>query len=209
MKSSRRLPREEVRRPNHRLYSAPKRHYNRIMTDFAVITAVGGDRVGIVDEVTNAFVDQRCNIEESRMAVLGGEFAMILLVSGAAEDIAELRRRIERTSSELGLSMTIKPTKPTPTPSNARPYLLESISLDEPGIVHAVTSILRKYGVNIEDLETETTSAPWTGAAMFVMKSRISIPASVSVGRLKDEIEELAGRRDLDIKMEPIIAAPT
>lgn len=178
-------------------------------SDFAVITAVGSDRVGIVDDVTNAFVDKRCNIEESRMAVLGGEFAMILLVSGKQADLEDLRLRIGEIADSLGLAITVKTTRSPEAASGARPYLLESISLDEPGIVHSITSLLRRFEVNIEDLETETTSAPWTGAPMFVMKSRISVPATVSIVQLREEIDDLAEERDLDIKMEPLAIYPT
>jgi len=179
------------------------------MSEFAVITAVGSDRVGIVDDVTNAFVDQKCNIEESRMAVLGGEFAMILLVSGEPAALVRLRERIDATGDDLGLTITVKSTSSPDAPSGARPYLLESISLDEPGIVHSITSLLRRFQINIEDLETDTTSAPWTGAPMFVMKSRISVPATVSIVELREEIERLAEERDLDIKMAPIAVLPT
>ena len=47
---------------------------------YAVLTAIGPDRVGIVDDVSGAVSEGSCNIEESKMAVLGGEFAVIMLV---------------------------------------------------------------------------------------------------------------------------------
>lgn len=174
------------------------------MNEYAVITAMGSDRIGLVDDITEAFESRQCNIEESRMALLGGEFAIVLLVSGSAENLAALEEGIEATGTELGLTIHVKPTtSPHPSPE-ARPYLIESISLDSPGIVHAITSILRGYEVNIEDLETDTTSAPFTGAPMFVLKARISVPARVSVNHLRERIESLAEERDLDITMQPI-----
>ena len=177
------------------------------MKQHAVLTALGKDRVGIVDDITNAILEARCNLEESRMAVLGGEFAAILLVSGEADTIEELLADVNDLGSRLDLLIERKSTEPPNMDSSARPYLIESVSLDTPGIAHSVTSLLRKYQINIETLETDTTAAPWTGAPMFIMKTRVSIPQSVSLTRLKDEIEELASEQDLDIRLIPVTSS--
>ena len=52
------------------------------MNQLIVITALGGDRAGVVHELTRAVLDCGGNIVESRMTALGSEFAMLLLVSG-------------------------------------------------------------------------------------------------------------------------------
>ena len=137
------------------------------------------------------------------MAVLGGEFAAILLVSGEDQAVEALVGDMQLMGEKLELHIELKSTGAPKSDIAARPYIIESISLDTPGIVHSITSLLRKYSVNIEDLETDTTAAPWTGAPMFVMKTRVNIPASISLARLKDEIDELASDQDLDIKLIP------
>ena len=53
------------------------------VTHFAV-TAVGADRPGIVAAVTGAFVDHGCNLEDSSMTILRGQFAMMLVVDAPA-----------------------------------------------------------------------------------------------------------------------------
>ena len=178
------------------------------MRGFAILTAIGSDRVGIVDDLTTLILDKHCNIEESRMAVLGGEFAVMLLLSGSQEDIKALIEASEGISGELGLHITIKPTvEPKPHPQ-MRPYMIESVSLDTPGIVHAITALLRRHQINIENMETDTTAAPWTGAPMFVMRGRISIPPEVSLATLREEIEVLESEQNLDIKLIPVTVAP-
>ena len=52
-----------------------------------VITALGEDRPGIVDELSSVLSKKQLNIEDSRMSVLGGEFAILMLVSGASNSI--------------------------------------------------------------------------------------------------------------------------
>ena len=60
------------------------------MSEHLVITALGDDRPGIVDELSNALFRRDLNIEDSRMSVLGGEFAVLLLVSGSVQAIRAL-----------------------------------------------------------------------------------------------------------------------
>jgi len=178
------------------------------MKRHAVLTAAGRDRVGIVDDISAAILEHSCNIEESRMALLGGEFVSILLVSGENDELQRFLGELPALGKRLGLVMEQRSTEPPRVDSGERPYLIESISLDTPGIVHAVTSILRRHTINIHDLETETSSAPWTGAAMFVMKARLSIPANVSVKKLRTELDELSLEHDLDITLQAISVNP-
>ena len=49
------------------------------MTQYAVLTAVGPDKPGLVDAISTFILDHQCNMEDSRMGVLGGEFAMLIL----------------------------------------------------------------------------------------------------------------------------------
>jgi len=174
------------------------------MKGHAILTAIGSDRVGIVDDLTTSILDKRCNIEESRMAVLGGEFAVILLLSGDSGDIESLIEETPKMAEPLDLHISMKETVAPKADSNLRPYMIESVSLDIPGIVHSITSLLRRHGINIEDLETDTTAAPWTGAPMFVMRVRISVPPSVSLASLREEIETLEAEQNLDVKLTPI-----
>ncbi len=173
---------------------------------FAVLTAIGPDRVGIVDDISGLVVERACNIEESKMAVLGGEFAVIMLVSGDAPAMESLARSLVDRGERLGLRIEWRATSAPRAEESGRPYLLEAVSLDSPGIVHAVTAVLRRHGVNIEDLETDTGAAPWTGAPMFRMKAHLVISPSVSIARLKEELGLLQNAQDLDITLKPMFA---
>ena len=114
-------------------------------TGFVVLTAVGPDRVGIVDDIAGAVPASGCNIEESKMAVLGGEFAVIMLVSGPAASVEALTRSLPALGGKLGLQLECRPTHEPRVEEKGRPYLLKAVSLDTPGIVHSVTAILRRH----------------------------------------------------------------
>ncbi len=173
------------------------------LSGYKVITAVGADRVGIADDLAEIVTRNRCNIEESKMAVLGGEFAVIMLVSGEPEDLHSLSEEIHQRENKLGLQIFVKNTSGPTIPSGGIPYILQTTSQDTPGIVHAVTSILRRYNINIEDLETETSFAPWSGAPLFHMHARILIPHGVPVHTLKEELLSLEMQQDLHVELKP------
>ena len=178
------------------------------MKVYAVISAMGTDRVGLVDDLSDAILAHNCNVEESRMAVLGGEFAAIVLASGEPDPVSALVEGLPAQAGSIGLHVEAKTTTAPRLDAESRPYLVECVSLDSPGIVHAITSLLRRHQINVEDLETDTTSAPWTGAPQFVMRARVSIPARVSLSRLRDEFDDLASEQDLDIRLAPVSTVP-
>ncbi len=171
-----------------------------------MLTAVGADRVGIVDDISGAVTSGGCNIEESKMAVLGGEFAVIMLVSGPAPSVDALDRSLPSLGEKLGLRVTSQRTHEPRAEERGRPYLLKAVSLDTPGIVHSVTALLRRFDVNIEDMETETALAPWTGAPMFRLSAHLVVGPTVSVNDLKRELAHLQQQQDLDVVLKPVFA---
>src|SRR5512133_978234 len=61
-----------------------------------LVTAVGPDRVGFVDEITGVLVSNGANVEESRMARLTGEFAALLLVQVPDNRVEQLTRELDK-----------------------------------------------------------------------------------------------------------------
>ncbi|AEJ19167.1 glycine cleavage system protein R [Gracilinema caldarium] len=173
------------------------------MKQQVLVTAVGKDRIGIVDDLSKEILDRSCNIEESRMALLGGDFAILLLISGPADRLARLIKDKNLLENRLQLTIQMGYTAASPNTINAIPYILESSSLDTPGIVHSVSTVLRRYGINITDLETNTESAPMTGAPLFIIKAQLLIPTDVSIISLRKELEELELNYNLDLRLRP------
>lgn len=171
---------------------------------YAVVSTIGKDRIGIVDDLSDSILEMECNVEESRMAVLGGEFAIILLISGKPDYLDNLVAKLPKTLEEIGLRAEVKLTTAPRPDTESRPYMLECVSLDTPGIVHSVSSLLRKHNINVEAMETDTASAPWTGAPLFILRARVSIPSTESLSRIRDEIDDLASEQDLDITIKPV-----
>jgi glycine cleavage system transcriptional repressor len=172
---------------------------------YAVFSAIGADRVGIVDDISALVSEAGGNIEESKMSVLGGEFAVMMLVSMEASALEALISRMEEIEARLSLKVGVKRTRESSPPERGRPYALETVSLDGQGIVHAVSAVLRRHGINIEELETRTDRAPLTGAPLFRMKANVVLGHGVAIGPLRRELEALQAVQDLDILLTPLV----
>ncbi len=172
---------------------------------YAVLSTVGSDRKGMADDIANIAEEYNCNIEDSKMSVLGGEFASIMLLSGNTESIENLILNAGKIGGVLDLSINIQETSRPDSSHQGIPYLLESISMDTPGIVHLITKHLRELSINIEELETDKTAAPLSGTPMFHMRAQIIIPASVSISDLKEHLLAIEQEKNLDINLKAMI----
>jgi len=173
---------------------------------YIVLTALGSDRVGIVDDISAAVAEAGCNVEESKMAVLGGEFALMMLVSGPSTSVDSLSQSLPALGGKFGLTVGYRPTREPRAEAKGRPYLLKAVSLDTPGILHAVSAVIRHHSINIEDMETATNPAPWTGAPMFQLSARVVIGPAVSLAKFKEDLQRLQTEHDLDVVLKPVFA---
>ncbi len=171
--------------------------------NFLVITACGEDKVGIVDQLTQTICDNGCNIEESRMSLLGGQFAAIILISGPWNNIAKLESSLDKLAKELKLNLIQQQTQPRASNKNMMPYQVEVIAMDHPGIVSKLSSFFAQNTININELETETYPAPHTGTPMFSVNIMISIPATLPIGDLRQRFMEYCDDMNLDASLEP------
>lgn len=122
------------------------------MAELAV-TAVGADRPGIVAAVAKVLHERGGNVEDSAMTILGGHFAIVLIV--ATEDGPDdLRAALEDATRSLGLVISVSRAEGERRPNEAT-HLLSVYGADRPGIVAGVTAALAELRANITDLETQ------------------------------------------------------
>ncbi|MBB6481697.1 glycine cleavage system protein R [Spirochaeta isovalerica] len=172
--------------------------------EYAVLSTLGPDRKGMADDIANIAIEYNCNIEDSKMAVLGGEFAVIMLLSGEESSIAKLISRADELGERFQMTFNIKKTTAPHSVTQGIPYVLESVSMDTPGIVHAITRYLRELSINIEDLETEKSAAPLSGTPMFHMRAYIVIPSSVNLSDFREKLADIEHEKNLDIHLKAL-----
>ncbi len=172
------------------------------MTTKLVISALGADRPGIVDELSNIIHNHALNIEDSRMTVLGGEFAILLLVAGEQSSLNALQSQLNNIEQALQMRLLIKATTEAKTIDRKIPYSVEVTALDNPGIVHNITSFFSGRNISIVNLQTESYSAPHTGSPMFALHMTVGISAETNIAQLREEFMEACDELNLDAELK-------
>jgi glycine cleavage system transcriptional repressor len=174
---------------------------------FLVLSALGPDRPGLVAEITEYLTARGANVEDSRMAVLGGEFGVLVLVSGVPAAIEKIEAERAALTAKTGLELLVRRTK---SPEDHRraasvPCLVTAEALDHEGIVRAVSRALHGAGVNIVSLETSAYQAPVTGSPLFRLEARVDLPANATVSKLRKAMDIVAEAENLDIEVRSLV----
>jgi glycine cleavage system transcriptional repressor len=174
---------------------------------YLVICALGADRPGLVAEVTQYAKERGANIEDSRMTILGGEFGMLVLVSGSEASLARIAADRGSLEARADLQVMLRPTK---SPAEHRqatvlPCLIIAESLDHQGIVHAVAAELHALGINIVSLETLAYNAPVTGSPLFRLEARVDVPGGITVARVRETMERVARAENTDVEVRSLV----
>ncbi len=173
------------------------------MKKYLVLSAIGKDRPGIVNDLSKAILEAACNIEDSRMSVLGGEFAVIMLLSGSWSAVAKLEAMVPGIAKKLDLVIHAKHTEPRAVKPSTVPYVVDVVAMDHPGIVRDIAEFFSARAINIEDMSSWTYSAAHTGTPMFSLNMTISVPAELQIGRLRADFLDFCDDRNLDATLEP------
>lgn len=170
---------------------------------YLVLTAVGPDRPGIVQEISSAIHESAANLEDSRMAILGGEFALILLFSGPPEAISRVSDRCTALEGRLALRVSLKETTRPSTAEAFLPYRLRVTGVDRPGIVASVSKVLAGRAINVASLESRIANAPLSGTPMFQLQAELRVPSEVGLAPLRRDLATVCDEENLDFSLEP------
>ncbi|MBW2267217.1 MAG: ACT domain-containing protein [Deltaproteobacteria bacterium] len=178
------------------------------MKRWFIMSAIGSDRPGLVAELAQLIHDCNANLEDSRMTILGSDFAVILLCSAgdreALDRIAVGAKRLERDHGLTILPRFLddEPRPPLPAPGT-RLYRVEAFGEDRAGIVAGICRVLADRSVNIAELTTRSRSGPG-GAASYELAIVAEVPESLDSRTLREALEAEADRLAVDVTLLPI-----
>ncbi|MBI5310446.1 MAG: ACT domain-containing protein [Actinobacteria bacterium] len=175
------------------------------MSSQFAVAVVGGDRPGIAAALAAALHKAGANIEDSRMSILGGRFAVMMLVSlpdGA--DLEALRGDLAKVRDSLGLdAAVIDPVegegagaRPDPT------HVLTVYGADHPGIVHAVCAALAERQVNIDDLATRLIGSE--DAPVYTLICELTLPAGLSPSDLTADLTRVGEQQGVEVVLREL-----
>jgi glycine cleavage system transcriptional repressor len=174
------------------------------MKQHLAVSAIGSDRTGMGHELTRVISECGGNISESRMANLGTEFAMLLLVSGNWHALAKLETELKRLAETSSLSIHLKRTEPRAPRTDMLPYSIDVVCLDQTGIVSGLSGFFATRGIDIAEVSTRSYPAAHTGAPMFSVQMIVNVPSRIHVAHLREEFMEFCDSLNLDAILEPV-----
>jgi glycine cleavage system regulatory protein len=172
------------------------------MRNTLVLTVLAPDRTGLVELLAQRIAAAGGNWEESRMARLAGQFAGILLVTCEAARSDALVAAM-RTLESAGLQVTVRATPADAAAPAPEPQVhLALTGADRAGIIRDVSRVLAERGVNVEELESEVSSAPMSGEPLFTARARLRVPPNLALADLRASLEKLAAELMVDLTVE-------
>jgi glycine cleavage system transcriptional repressor len=166
--------------------------------DLVLLTAVGEDQPGIVERVTRKIVEHAGNVQQSRMARLGGEFAAFLLVSLSAQETEVMRREAQGLCTDrLSVTCRVVPERSRAV-ENLVPYTLHVRGADHEGIIHEFCQLLAGKGINIAEMTTDVAHSPVSGTPIFSMDATLEAPPPLPLKELRQWITDLADQLVVD-----------
>ena len=188
------------------LYLQKKHYYwpgkEVIVNKNIVLTLTGNDRVGIVKEITNVLVKHSGNVENSRMARLGGVFAMLALVELEEKDLPAFEADLQKLRNQ-GFQITFQQTEDDRSKNFAGwlPYQIEVFGADHEGIIYEIAQHLAGQGINFEDVETTTAPAPMSGTPLFKMQATVLVPPDLPFHKWSDSLEEIGDKLNVTVEV--------
>ena len=167
-----------------------------------IITFIGDDRPGLVEELAAVIADHQGNWLESQLSQLAGKFAGLIRVS-LPGDRGDLLENALKELSARGLSVRVHTLSEAATSaSNERGIRLTIMGPDRPGIVREISSALARQSINVIDMHSDVSSAPMSAEQLFTAHVEAEIPATSDLEALSDTLEQIANDMSVDVNME-------
>lgn len=174
------------------------------MNHFA-LTIVGRDRPGIVSQVTEILFNQGCNLADSSCSILGGQFAMILILGHPEYTSLESFGDAFKPLEEADLTVALRVLKPG---GEIRPEIEGDLCMisvygaDKPGIVYHVANVLGDKNVNITDLNTKLVGSE--ERPVYVMVIEATLPEGVEEEDVNAWLAPIRDELQVDITVRTI-----
>ena len=174
------------------------------MNHFA-LTIVGRDRPGIVSQVTEILFKQGCNLADSSCSILGGQFAMILILGHPEfidrKSFGNAFKPLEDADLTVALRV-LKPGGEVRSHIEGELCMISVYGSDKPGIVYRVANVLGEKKVNITDLNTKLVGTE--DSPVYVMVIEATLPEGVEEEDIDNWLSQIRDELQVDITVRTI-----
>jgi len=173
---------------------------------FVMLSALGSDQPGLVAQISKYVAERGGNVEDSRMAALGGVFGVMLLASGSPDEVERITRDVGTLERESGMRVL---THAAPNPSlkgeHTETGVLVSVTasaFDREGILMEISDVMRSTGGNIVELDTTTYDDPHSKATYFQLRMTVAVGSVAEVEPIRARLTSLAIRERIAMEVK-------
>ncbi|MCR9941041.1 glycine cleavage system protein R [Vibrio owensii] len=163
------------------------------MKQHLVLTAVGTDRPGICNQVVKLVTQAGCNIVDSRIAIFGNEFTLIMLLTGNASNVTRVETQLPLLGQEHDLITIMKRTSAHELLDNS--YTMEVFieSEDRIGLTEKFTQFFADKQIGLDSLSAQTISKSKVqlDADQFHIAITASVSSDCNLMQLQEDFDEL------------------
>lgn len=170
----------------------------KLARSWYLFTLIGKDAPGIVAGVTSALAKKACNLGETSMIRLGGNFTIMMMVETDLSE-GELNQFMQPVIHDLHLSLHITPIAEHDHTHGDPDVIINVHGADRVGIVALVTTALASAGLNIIDLSSDVGG---NEAKPFYIMS-ISGQAAKGFEALEQALEQLRNE-GIEANLQPV-----
>jgi glycine cleavage system transcriptional repressor len=172
-----------------------------------VLTAVGPDRKGLIKDIAGHVRKLGGNIEDTRMSKLGGEFAVLVLVTGEENALSAIKESLPQVESGWGVTCFVKDTAAESSDDDGLVYIFKVSGVDHSGIVESMMDVLSSRGVNVRSLASWLEHAPLTGTPLFLLEAKVQLPQDIDLGGLETALGDACERENLEFSLTSLPAS--
>ncbi len=155
-----------------------------------ILSYLGEDRPGLVDELAQLIRNHQGNWLESRMANLSGMFTGVVHLSLPQEHADAFESAVSGINlNGVHVQLTAiegRDRKP------GQQLELRVTGADRPGIVQSISNRLARLNLNVEELHTDVRPAAWSGETLFEAVMNISSGGKLDREQLRQALEDIS-----------------
>lgn len=173
----------------------------QIAKQHLVLTAIGQNKTGLVSELTGLITQCNCNVLDSKMAIFGNEFTMIMLLVGDHSALLELEVKLPQLAVQLNLLTMMKRTAKHQEQDRPQ-FMVQLDGPDQTGTIKKLTSYFASHNIDIASLKSNTqirNNEEWQTAEIH-----IDLPDSITPEQLKSGLDAECQILKMNCTVSPI-----
>ncbi len=171
--------------------------------EYLNIAFIAPNQQVVVDDLIQIISKNNCHLEESRLSVLGDNFAGILRIAGNWNGIAKTEEAIASLKNQGTVLLEVKRSEPLHLEGEYLPYMTQVVGLDTPGMVFSITQFFAQQQIQLIDVQIDPFQTSHSDTSMITVSLRIGIPADINIADLRERFMILCDELNIDGIMEP------